>query len=103
MKLKVVIEQAKDEGKNFLSINDSWNLEERDLFRRGVIMYRGPARIEYCKTTGLTSDMADSSTMDELVDIAINVGILDDEDEVDEKYPSLAALRNRLKMFILYG
>lgn len=103
-KLRSVIQKAKDEGKHFLSIHDRWNHEERDLFRRGVIMYRGPARVEYCRTTDLTADFIDSKMFRELIDVAANVGIVpEDGARIEREFSSLSVLRDRLHMFILYG
>ena len=103
-KLRSVIQKAKDEGKNFLSIHDKWNREERDLFRRGVVMYRGSARVEYCKTTDLTAEFIDSKMFRDLIDVAANVGIVpEDGPGTESEFSSLSALRDRLHMFILYG
>jgi len=103
-KLRNVIQEAKDEGKNFLDIRHKWNAEEREIFRKGVVMYRGPARIEYCKTTGLTPEFIDSKMYRELIEIAINVGVISEDGyDMETECTSLSSLRSRLHMFILYG
>lgn len=103
-KLRAVIQRAKDDGKHFLNINDRWNEEERDIFRKGVVMYRGSARQEYCATTGLSLDFIDSKMFRELIDVAINVGVLSEDGyNMENEFTSLSTLRDRLHMFILYG
>ena len=104
-KLRTVIQEAKKEGKTFLDIRHKWNAEEREIFRKGVVMYRGPARIEYCKTTGLTSEFIDSKMQRELIEVAINVGVISEDgyDMQDTQLTLLSSLRSRLHMFILYG
>ena len=80
-------------------------MQRKEIFRKGVVMYRGPARIEYCKTTGLTSEFIDSKMQRELIEVAINVGVISEDgyDMQDTQLTLLSSLRSRLHMFILYG
>ena len=59
----------------------------------------GLARIEYCKSTNLTSLLLDEKSLPELKQIASNLLVdLESSDKTD-----CVSLRDRLKMFILYG
>lgn len=99
-KLQSVIRRARAQGKHFLDIRDRWNEEERELFRKGVVMYKGRARVEYCKTTNLTPEWVETRTYKELLDVAANISI--DFSEV-RAMQSASLLRDRLHMFIQYG
>ena len=59
----------------------------------------GLARIEYCKCANLTSALLDEKSVPELKQIAANLSV-----EVESTASAdTVSLRDRLKMFILYG
>ena len=99
-KLQMVIKKAVEQGKHFLDIADSWKQTERALFQKGVGMYRGLARIEYCDTTNLTPEFVDSQPLSALRTAAVNVGVYTQGQGAEA---SAAATRSRLHMFIKYG
>ena len=93
-KLVHVITKARDSGKRFLVADKHWNKQERQIFKKGVTLYKGQARVEYCKTVGLTEAYLRSATSHQLVMVANNVGVAPSSD---------CSLQNRLCMFIKYG
>jgi hypothetical protein len=99
-RLKNVVAKAKKDGKVFLNIEDSWVEAERQLFAKGVSLYKGPARAVYCKTTRLTTDFVESASLPKLRTAAINVGVSTEPKARCLRAPSLRSL---LYMFITYG
>ena len=95
------IEQAKSGGNQFLSINHEWDEDEQTTFEAGVNNYRGVAREEYCRATGLTEQFLEVATLNQLQQTARNVRLNtfnSTGDGIDA-----TALRRRLHMFIMFG
>ena len=95
------IEQAKTGGNQFLSINHEWDEDEQTTFEAGVNNYRGVAREEYCRATGLTEQFLEVATLNQLQKTARNVRLStfnSTGDGIDA-----TALRRRLHMFIMFG
>jgi hypothetical protein len=95
-KLIYVIEKARSSGKRFLVAHKKWNKQEQDIFKKGVALYKGQARIEYCRTVGLTSEFVDRAHLDELHMVAYNVG-------VNLGSSTDCSVQDRLRMFIKFG
>ena len=93
-KLIHVISKARTSGKRFLVAHKKWNQQEREIFKKGVALYKGQARIEYCRTVGLTHEYLADASRDRLAMVAFNVGIGAVSD---------CSLQDRLRMFIKYG
>ena len=93
-KLLNVIEKARSSGKRFLVIDNKWNKEEKDIFQKGILLYKGQARVEYCRTVNLTPQYLKSATREQIAMAAFNLGLP----------PSCGcSMRNRLAMYIKYG
>jgi pSer/pThr/pTyr-binding forkhead associated (FHA) protein len=95
------IDQAKNGGNQFLSINHEWDEDEQTTFDTGVNNYRGVAREEYCRATGLTEEFLELATLDQLQLTAKNVR-LNTFGTTNEGIDA-TALRRRLHMFIMFG
>ena len=116
------MDAAKKTERKFLNISDTWTPAEKRVFKKGVALYRGAlrtcvciccclypptyvflvlglARVEYCKCANLTSALLDEKSVPELKQIAANLAV-----EVESSaHADTVSLRDRLKMFILYG
>eukprot|EP00750_Incisomonas_marina_P013574 INCI17497.1.p1 GENE.INCI17497.1~~INCI17497.1.p1 ORF type:complete len:452 (-),score=45.86 INCI17497.1:259-1518(-) len=93
-KLCHVISKARSSGKRFLEVTSKWNKQEKKVFEQGVALYKGQARLEYCRTVGLTDSFVNNATPHELAMAAMNVGVSATSD---------CSVQNRLRMFIKFG
>jgi hypothetical protein len=94
------IESAKEGDNQFLRITTEWNEEERVTFDSGVNNYRGIAREEYCRATGLTEEFLEVATVHELALVARNVRL---SGQHHRESTDSSVLRRRLHMFIMFG
>ena len=88
-----VVQKAKEKDHQFLKVYRPWKARERILFLRGLSLYRGVLRQEYCNTIMLTKQVVDECSPTTLCIIANNIGV-----NVDSK--KIGSLRDRVKMFI---
>jgi pSer/pThr/pTyr-binding forkhead associated (FHA) protein len=93
-KLVCVIAKARNCGKRFLVADTKWNKTECQIFAKGVTLYKGMARVEYCRTIGLTDAFVRGATPQQLAVVANNVGVNASSD---------CSIMDRLCMFIKYG
>jgi hypothetical protein len=90
------IRETKDGDHQFLRITEDWEEDDRVTFDSGVNNYRGVAREEYCRATGLTEQFLELATLEDLTRTARNVRLTNGGMDA-------SALRRRLHMFIMFG
>ena len=88
-----VVRKAKEKDHQFLRVYRPWKARERTLFHRGLSLYRGVLRREYCNTIMLTKQVVDECSPTTLCIIANNIG-------VSVERTKIGSLRDRIKMFI---
>ena len=93
-KLVCVITKARSSGKRFLVADTKWNKTECQIFAKGVTLYKGMARVEYCRTIGLTDTFVRGASAQQLAVVTNNVGVHGSSD---------CSIKDRLCMFIKYG
>jgi len=94
------IEAAKEGDNQFLRITQDWSEDERITFDSGVNNYRGIAREEYCRATGLTEEFLELASLEDLTRTARNVRL---SGRQGPEGMDASALRRRLHMFIMFG
>jgi len=93
-KLLTLINKAKSSGKRFMSVKKKWDAQERQIFKKGVALYKGVARVEYCRAVGLTDEYVNNASAPELTIAAMNTGV---------KRTKTCSLKSRMLMFIKFG
>ena len=91
-----VVQKAKEKDQRFLKVYRPWKSNERRFFRKGLALYRGVLRREYCHTIMLTKQVVDECPPTALCIIANNIGM----DVKHNKDFKVGSLRDRIKMFI---
>jgi hypothetical protein len=73
--LKAKIEKAKNDGLKFLNILEQWKEQEKLLFKVGLDKYDDTERLLYIELTGLTKQLINEASNDQLDIICANLNV----------------------------
>lgn len=75
-KLELNIFVAQIRERIFLNINDSWNIQERNIFSKGIRNYYNSCKSKYYSLVGLTTIWIENASYFSLINACSNIGLL---------------------------
>jgi len=114
-----LLSQARKEGYRLVHISNIWSFREKNRFLKGISRHYGAARLAYCASVSLSTELVARSAEPDLAVIAYNLNLkqssesgnnmANSADNHDLEYYNdwaknhVAELRSRIIMFIQYG
>jgi hypothetical protein len=99
-KLNKLVETATKSKSQFLDIQNTWTMKQRDIFQKGVTKFVGIAKIKYCELTGFTATWLKTASYSQLAKACVNIGVSIPENSLGVKSQNAQDLREKLETFL---